>query len=96
MEVGVVLDIANAFTPNGDHQNDTWRINVLNTDDVEKAIIKIYDRRGVLLYEAMGFEKEWDGYVNGQVLAPDTYFYSIDLNLSYMKKIYKGAVTILH
>ena len=96
MEVSIALDIANAFTPNGDHQNDTWRINVLNTDDVEKAIIKIYDRRGVLLYEAMGFEKEWDGYVNGQMLAPDTYFYTIDLNLSYMKKIYKGAVTILH
>ncbi len=96
MEVSIALDIANAFTPNGDQQNDTWRINVLNTDDVEKAIIKIYDRRGVLLYEAMGFEKEWDGYVNGQMLAPDTYFYTIDLNLSYMKKIYKGAVTILH
>ena len=45
---------------------------------------------------AKGFEKEWDGYVNGQVLPSDTYFYTIDLNLQYMKKTYKGAVTILN
>jgi len=95
MEVGVTLDIGNTFTPNGDNQNDTWRINVLNTEDVEKAVIKVYDRRGTLLYEAKGFKQEWDGYVNGQVLSPDTYFFTIDLNLSYMKKTYKGSVTIL-
>ena len=96
MEVKVALDIANAFTPNGDNQNDTWRVSVLNRGDVGKAIIKVYDKRGVLLYEAKGFEKEWDGYFNGQVLPTDTYYYTIDLNLRYMKKTYKGAVTILH
>ncbi|HET6539029.1 MAG TPA: T9SS type B sorting domain-containing protein, partial [Chryseolinea sp.] len=96
MEVKVALDIANTFTPNGDYQNDTWRVNVLNKADVGKAIIKVYDKRGVLLFEAKGFEKEWDGYFNGQVLPTDTYYYTIDLNLRYMKKTYKGAVTILH
>ena len=48
MEVKVALDIANTFTPNGDNQNDTWRVNVLNRGDVGKAIIKIYDKRGRL------------------------------------------------
>src|SRR5690606_3578355 len=96
MEIEIGLDIPNAFTPNGDQQNDTWHINILNAANVDKATIRVYDRRGALLYEATGFENEWDGSVNGQTLPLDTYFYTIDLNLSYMKKTYKGAVTILH
>jgi gliding motility-associated-like protein len=96
MEIEVLLDIPNAFTPNGDNQNDTWHIDLVNTANVDDATIKIYDRRGALLYEAIGFEKEWDGISNGQVLPFDTYYYTIDLNLPYMRKTYKGAVTILH
>ena len=47
-------------------------LHVLNKGDVEKATVKVYDKRGVLLYEAKGFETEWDGYFNGQVL-PNRY-----------------------
>jgi gliding motility-associated-like protein len=96
METEIGLDIPNAFTPNGDQQNDTWHINILNAAQVDNATIRVYDRRGALLYEATGFENEWDGSVNGQTLPLDTYYYTIDLNLSYMKRSYKGAVTILH
>ena len=96
MEIEMSLDIPNAFTPNGDHQNDTWHIDLLNAAELDDAAIRIYDRRGLLLYEARGFEIEWDGTFNGQTLPVDTYYYTIDLNLSYMKKTYKGAVIILH
>ncbi|HZI24373.1 MAG TPA: gliding motility-associated C-terminal domain-containing protein, partial [Chryseolinea sp.] len=81
--------------PNGDQQNDTWHINLLNTDEVNKAMIKVFDKRGVMIHESIGFEKEWDGSSNGQTLPVDTYYYTIDLNLSYMKKTYKGTVAIL-
>ena len=96
METKVSLDIPTAFTPNGDKANDTWRVQATNKDQMEKSVIRIYDKRGVLLYEDIGFKKEWDGSLNGKVLPMDTYYYTIDLNLSYMKKTYKGAVTILH
>jgi gliding motility-associated-like protein len=56
----------------------------------------VYDKRGSLLYQATGFENEWDGISNGQVLPVDTYYYTIDLNLPYMKQTYKGVVSILH
>ncbi|HZB14516.1 MAG TPA: gliding motility-associated C-terminal domain-containing protein, partial [Chryseolinea sp.] len=95
MNVEISLDIPNAFTPNGDQQNDTWHINLLNTDEVNKAMIKVFDKRGVMIHESIGFEKEWDGSSNGQTLPVDTYYYTIDLNLSYMKKTYKGTVAIL-
>jgi gliding motility-associated-like protein len=96
METKVALDIPNAFTPNGDSANDTWRIRSSNINQLDKAIIRVYNKRGLLLYEAVGFESEWDGIANGQRLPVDTYFYTIDLNLTYMKQTYKGFVTILH
>lgn len=96
METKVTLDIPNAFTPNGDMSNDTWRLQATNKDQLDKAVIRVYNKRGLLLYESTGFQKEWDGYYNGQQLPVDTYYYTIDLNLSYMKKSYRGAVAILH
>jgi gliding motility-associated-like protein len=96
MQVEVQLDIPNAFTPNGDNNNDTWSVRILNGSNVDNAVIRVYDRRGRLLYEAIGLEKSWDGMVNGQLLPVDTYFYTIDLNLTYMQTSHRGVVTILH
>jgi gliding motility-associated-like protein len=96
METQVALDIPNTFTPNGDRSNDTWRIRSSNISQLDKAIIRVFNKRGLLLYEAVGFENEWDGVANGQTLPVDTYYYTIDLNLTYMKQTYKGAVTILY
>ena len=66
-----------------------------SSDLVDNAIIRVYDKRGVLLYEATGFEKMWDGIYNGEVLPVDTYFYTIDLKLPYAKRTYKGTVALL-
>jgi gliding motility-associated-like protein len=47
------------------------------------------------MFETIGFDKEWDGRYNGELLPPDTYYYTIDLNLTYINTNYKGIVTIL-
>ncbi len=96
IETDVALDIPNTFTPNGDNSNDTWKIRSSNLSQLDEAIIRVYNKHGFLLYEAVGFETEWDGAANGQRLPVDTYYYTIDLKLSYMKQTYKGIVTILH
>ena len=96
MEVEIKLDIPNAFTPNGDNTNDTWQLRPINTDKADDALIRVYNRNGRLVYESKGFSKKWDGLQNGQALPMDTYYYTIDLNLPYTKKSYKGTVTILH
>jgi gliding motility-associated-like protein len=96
METKVALDIPNTFTPNGDRSNDTWKIRSSAIDQLDKAILRVYDKRGLLLYETIGFEIEWDGAANGQRVPVDTYYYTIDLNLTYMKQTYKGFVTILY
>ena len=96
IETDVVLDIPNTFTPNGDKSNDTWYIRATNTNKLDKAVLRVYNKRGLLLYESNGVKMEWDGVSAGQVLPVDTYYYTIDLNLSYIRKTYKGFVTILH
>jgi gliding motility-associated-like protein len=87
------LDIANAFTPNGD--NPYWNIYSPNGLGLYKdALIRVYNKRGTLVYEARGFNIPWNGNgPDGSILPPDSYYYTIDLN--YDKKKYKGVVTIL-
>ena len=96
IEGQIEIDIPNAFTPNGDHANDTWHVQLLNKDKLDEAIIKVYNKRGLLLYEANGFERDWDAIFHGERLPVDTYFYTIDIKLPYGKQTYKGVVTVLY
>ncbi len=95
-EVMIDLDIPTAFTPNGDLTNDTWKITPLETyGELNDPIVRVYNRLGYLLFESSGFEREWDGRVNGQLLPSDTYFYTIDFRSPATRKTFKGVVTIL-
>ncbi|HEY5748628.1 MAG TPA: gliding motility-associated C-terminal domain-containing protein, partial [Chryseolinea sp.] len=96
IEGKIEIDIPNAFTPNGDNANDTWHVQLLNKDRLDQAVIKVYNKRGLLLYEANGFERDWDATFNGERLPVDTYFYTIDIKLPYGRQTYTGVVTILH
>jgi gliding motility-associated-like protein len=88
------LDIPTAFTPNGDEANETWQITSANgISQYDDAEVKVYNKRGLLLFETRGFENQWNGVWNGEVLPSDTYFYTIELN--YNRVRYKGTVTIL-
>jgi gliding motility-associated-like protein len=96
MREDIALEIPNAFTPNSDLANDTWRIQAFDkSEKVTQAVVRVYNKRGMLVYEAQGFEHEWDGRFKGELLPADTYFYTIDLNLAHSKTNFKGAVTIL-
>jgi gliding motility-associated-like protein len=95
-ELPVGLDIPTGFTPNGDGANDTWKIlpiNNMSTDQFEDAEIRVYDKRGMLLFESQGLEKRWDGMFSGRSLPVDAYYYIIDVKSKNIR--YKGTVTIL-
>ena len=86
------LDIATAFTPTG--ANPFWNIYSPNgLEQYKDALIKVYNKRGTLVYEATGFSVPWNGDGFEGALPADSYFYTIDLK--YDKKKYKGVVTIL-
>ena len=91
------LDIPTVFTPNNDNANDTWRIRASNGSDLAGQLsIRVYNKKGFLVFEANGLSQQWDGKINGQLLPPDTYFYTIELNTPSQNKNLKGIVTILH
>ena len=95
-QASVSLDIPTGFTPNGDDANDTWKIVPLKSEEeFSGARIRVYNKFGVLVYEAVGFESEWDGRLDGELLPADTYFYTIDLNINAPEGYLKGLVTIL-
>ena len=96
IEARIALDIPSAFTPNGDNANDTWHLVVSNKDELDQTIIKVYNKRGLLLFEADGFDSEWDGTFNGELLPVDTYYYTIVVKLPYIRQTYSGVVTILY
>ncbi len=85
------LKIVNAFSPNGDGINDTWRIPELSFyNNVE---VEVFDRSGVRLFHTTDPEMTWDGRsANGQILQ-GAFFYIVQIkDISLVKK---GVVTIL-
>ena len=84
------LDIPNAFTPNGDGNNDEWTVGNLGT--YENSVVEVYDRFGHRLFQSAG-EQAWDGRYQGKELPVGTYYYSIVLDNGSAS--YKGSVTIL-
>lgn len=92
----VEFKIPSGFTPNGDRANDTWIIDRPGggLEEMDKAVISVYNRQGVLVFRTRGFDKPWDGTMNGELLPADSYFFIIDLQLRN-RKTYKGIVTIL-
>jgi gliding motility-associated-like protein len=95
-QAAVSLDIPTGFTPNGDQSNDTWKIIPLKTaEEFSNARVRVYNKSGIVVYESIGFQREWDGRLNGELLPADTYYYTIDLNINAPEGLLKGLVTIL-
>lgn len=88
--------IPNIITPNGDGINDTWNLEFLaNYPDHH---ITIYNRDGVVVFEATNYQNDWDGtgtttsgYISHFNLANGVYTYVIDLG---NKEILKNWIEI--
>ncbi len=69
-------EIPNAFSPNGDGINDTWNIKYI--DSYPGAIIQVFDRYGKQVFYSTGYNKQWDGTINGKPVPVGVYYYIID------------------
>ena len=78
------LIIYNLFSPNGDGANETFTIDCIEL--YPNNHLEIYNRWGILVYQADGYLNQWDGTSIGRVtlnaserVPAGTYYYILDL-----------------
>ncbi|BAU56294.1 gliding motility-associated C-terminal domain-containing protein [Mucilaginibacter gotjawali] len=92
VSVGIsAVDIANAFTPNGDGINDYWTINGIAS--YPSAIVQVFTRNGQKVFESIGYPKPFDGTYSGKQLPEGVYYYII--NLKSNCNLLSGSLTII-
>jgi gliding motility-associated-like protein len=83
--------IPNAFSPNGDGNNDRWEIK--NLGDYSFASVEVYNRYGQLVYESKGYSQPWDGTYRGKSIPVATYYYIIKFNNKF--PTLTGSITLI-
>ncbi len=82
--IDVIPFVPNVFSPNGDGINDVFMPDV----DTE-----VFDRNGLSIYKGLG---GWDGKYKGQIVDPDTYFYTVYYtDRNELKHTKKGYITVV-
>jgi gliding motility-associated-like protein len=85
--------VPNTFTPNGDMENDFFKI---EGNFIEYAIISIYDRWGERIFYTEDKDEYWDGTYKNQELDSDTYAYFIELGcLGGETRTLKGNISLI-
>lgn len=88
-----LVNIPNAFTPNGDGLNDIFFITGWEVDDVR---IYVFDRWGENVFETGNINDGWDGRVRGKEPQPGVYVYLVQVTyLTGIKETFKGSLTLL-
>ncbi|HEX6913696.1 MAG TPA: PKD domain-containing protein, partial [Chitinophagaceae bacterium] len=83
--------IPNVFSPNGDGINDVWNIRYL--ESYPGCTVEIFDRYGRRVFSTTGYDKPWNGTLNGSDLPIGVYYYLIQPKNG--RKPMTGSVTIL-
>lgn len=89
------IQVRNAFTPNGDGQNEQWMV---YTDYVclQNVTVHVFNRYGKLVFESRDYRNTWQGTYNGKALPDGTYYGVIEVTLITGRKFsIKTDITIL-
>lgn len=87
------IPMPDAFTPNGDGHNDTYK----PVDLSRKQLIHfmIANRRGQIVFNTTDATQSWDGNINGQQAGQDTYNYYIKYICADSEEIIKKGTILL-
>ncbi len=94
--------IPNAFTPNGDEINNTFRV-LTYCKEILSFNMKVFNRWGQLVFETGDYQQGWDGEFNSQPAPSDTYTWVIDFtyredginNGNPVSEVVSGEVTLI-
>ncbi len=88
-----LLFVPNAFSPNGDGTNDTWKPVPSFVKDFN---LKVYDRWGQLVFETTDKHKSFDGRLKNQDVSVDVFVYVITYTgWDGSAKTVKGNLTVI-
>ncbi len=68
------LFVPNLFSPNGDGQNDAFR---LYGENIQSVTWQVYDRQGTRLFEAKRLDEGWNGQYQGRDVPTGVYIWKI-------------------
>jgi gliding motility-associated-like protein len=98
IEEGPCCDVSfipNAFSPNGDNNNDEFK--VFSTAGIILIQLEVYDRWGQKLWSTSDWKRGWDGKIDGEDAEVSTYQYIFRYTCTRDGKTYirKGDVTLI-
>ncbi len=94
---GCYLDIPNAFTPNGDGNNDYFLPREQLTKDLIAFRMQIFNRWGHVIFETASLQgRGWDGEFNGTAQPEGVYIYLIEAEMKegHVER-YQGNMTLM-
>lgn len=85
--------VPNAFTPNGDGQNDQFNV---QTQQGNQIYLAVFDRWGEKIFETFDIKTSWDGTFRGKLCDPGVFVYYCEV-ICYNNQMWskKGNVTLL-
>ncbi|MDX2000815.1 MAG: PKD domain-containing protein [Chitinophagales bacterium] len=89
-----VIDLPNAFSPNGDGLNDIFYVEGYGVSTME---FRIYNRWGELVFESDRLEHGWDGTYKGQAQEAEVYAFTLKATFKdgTSSDLRKGNITLL-
>ena len=93
--------IPNAFSPNGDGNNDVFMIFAKSESVKSITAFQLFNRWGEKVFERKNFKPNdpingWDGYFNGKRVNPSVLVYYAEIEfVDGLKKMYKGDFTLM-
>jgi gliding motility-associated-like protein len=91
------VDVPNAFTPDGDGQNDEFFPRQLLSRSVTKFSMQVYNRWGQQVFATTNLAgRGWDGRFNDREQPLGVYIYIIDVSFANDRtEHYQGNVTLI-
>jgi gliding motility-associated-like protein len=86
------LFVPNAFTPNGDGQNDALYVRFQGS--VDRLDFKIYNRWGELVFATDNKDIGWDGIFQGKLQSTDVFGYYLELECDQEIITQQGNITL--
>ncbi len=95
IQPGFTIYVPNAFTPNGDVNNGTFKAYGIDLNSKQFEMF-VYDRFGNIIFHSNDSELGWDGTANGDEAEEGAYIWEVRLkNIENLLKIYRGYTNLI-